>query len=122
MANAVLLGDFNVFTTNDATFKAIEKADFEIPAGLKSIRTPIWTTVDQMAFLAPDVKSQVSVAKAGVFPFSTRCTYDDQATYLPDAKTYREWRTHKMSDHLPIWVELRWISAPTIQRKLLPVP
>ena len=124
--NAVLLGDFNVFTTNDATFKAIEKADFEIPAGLKGKYTNanLDKPFDQMAFLAPDVKSQVSVAKAGVFPFFDQVyRHDDQATYLPDkdAKTYREWRTYKMSDHLPIWVELEVdFGADYLKRKAKP--
>ena len=109
--NAILLGDFNVFSTNDATFKAIEKADFEIPAGLKGKYTNanLDKPFDQMAFLAPDIKSQVNVAKVGVFPFFDQVyRNDDLAAYLPDkdAKTYREWRTYKMSDHLPIWVEL----------------
>lgn len=124
--NAVLLGDFNVFTTNDATFKAIEKADFEIPAGLKGKYTNanLDKPFDQMAFLAPDVKSQVSVAKAGVFPFFDQVyRHDDQATYLPDkdAKAYREWRTYKMSDHLPIWVELGVdFGADYLKRKAKP--
>lgn len=109
--NAILLGDFNVFTTNDATFKAIEKEDFEIPAGLKGKYTNanLDKPFDQMAFLAPDVKSQVQVAKAGVFPFFDYVYRDDDhSVYLSskDAKTYREWRTYKMSDHLPIWAEL----------------
>lgn len=124
--NAVLLGDFNVFSTNDATFKAIEKADFEIPAGLKGKYTNanLDKPFDQMAFLAPDVKRQVSVAKAGVFPFFDQVyRNNDQATYLPekDAKTYREWRTYKMSDHLPIWVELEVdFGADYLKRKAKP--
>lgn len=109
--NVILLGDFNIFSTHDETFLALEKANFNIPAGLKGQYTnaKLDKPFDQMAFLAPDVEKQMSVAKAGVFPFFEHVYRDtDRAVYLPDKddKTYRTWRTYKMSDHLPIWVEL----------------
>ena len=62
-----------------------------------------------MAFIAPDAKKQLETAKAGVFPFFDHVYRDvDLETYLPGGtiKKYKEWRTYKMSDHLPIWVEL----------------
>ena len=47
--------------------------------------------------------------KSGVFPFFDFVYRDvDAATYLPGkpATDYRQWRTFKMSDHLPVWVQL----------------
>jgi endonuclease/exonuclease/phosphatase family metal-dependent hydrolase len=109
--NAILLGDFNVFSTNDLTFQALEKGDFKLPAGIKGKYTNanLDKPFDQMAFIAPDVARQLELAKAGVFPFYNYVYRDDEAaTYLPDNQKakFREWRTYKMSDHLPIWVEL----------------
>lgn len=109
--NLILLGDFNIFSTNDKTFMAIEKGQFHIPANLRGKYTnaKLDKPFDQMAFIAPDVERQMSVARAGVFDYFEHVYRDgDRPVYLPDKddQTYAEWRTFKMSDHLPIWVEL----------------
>ena len=110
--NVILLGDFNIFSTKDKTFLAIEKGGFEIPAKIKGQYTNagLDKPFDQIAFLAPDMKRQVEIAKAGVFPFFEYVyRNEDRATYLQGKSepTYRQWRTYKMSDHLPLWVELK---------------
>jgi len=108
--NAVLLGDFNVFKTTDETFKALKKADFQVPAGLEGqyTNTKLDKPFDQMCFLAPDVERQVRVARAGVFPFFDHVyRAEDWKEYgAKTQKAFMQWRTYKMSDHLPIWVEL----------------
>ncbi len=124
--NTILLGDFNVFSTKDRTFLALEKGRFHIPAGLRGQYTnaKLDKPFDQMAFMAPDVDRQIDLARAGVFPFFKYVYRDsDRAEYLPkaDDKTYREWRTYKMSDHLPIWVELGVdFSTDYLERKANP--
>lgn len=67
--NAILLGDFNVFSTNDKTFMALEKANFKLPTGLRGKYTNanLDKPFDQMAFLAPDVERQMQTMRAGVF-------------------------------------------------------
>jgi endonuclease/exonuclease/phosphatase family metal-dependent hydrolase len=109
--NAILLGDFNIFSTNDETFKTIEKEKFEIPASLKGIYTNAKQDkpFDQIAFLARDVKTQMALAKSGTFPFFDYVYRDaDQEVYQPNMEEskYKQWRTFKMSDHLPLWVEV----------------
>lgn len=109
--NTILLGDFNIFSTEDETFKALEKAKFVLPKGLRGTYTNanLDKPFDQMAFLAPDVEKQVQLAKTGVFPFYNYVYRDvDKDTYFSgqEKTTYNQWRTFKMSDHLPIWVEL----------------
>ncbi len=126
----LLLGDFNIFATTDATLKAIEKAGFCIPPELQSIEG---TNVDhkkhydQIAYFPVEQKIGFT-GKAGVFDFydSVFRLGTDDATYLPAAranyerakkktlapdrwpgKGFREWRTYQMSDHLPMWVELK---------------
>lgn len=109
--NAILLGDFNVFGLEDETFKVLEKGAFKVPAGIRGKYTnaKLDRPFDQMAFIAPDVDRQIEKAKGGVFPFFNYVYRDSEASvYLKDKdqKGYREWRTYKMSDHLPVWVEL----------------
>ena len=109
--NAVLLGDFNIFSTNDETLKAIEKEMFEIPAKLKGTYTNAIQDkpFDQIAFLAQEVQTQMGLAKAGTFPFFDHVYRDaDWQIYQPQTtlNKYKQWRTFKMSDHLPLWVEV----------------
>ena len=109
--NTILLGDFNIFSTEDETFKAIEKAEFKLPEGLRGTYTNanLDKPFDQMAFLAPDVDKQVKLAKTAVFPFFNYVYRDaDKDIYFSgqEKTTYHQWRTFKMSDHLPVCVEL----------------
>ncbi len=109
--NTVLLGDFNIFSTEDETFKAIEREKFAIPAKIKGTYTNAKRDkpFDQIAFLAKDVESQMGLAKAGTFPFFDHVYRDsDRKVYQPNAteNAYKQWRTFKMSDHLPLWIEL----------------
>jgi len=109
--NSILLGDFNIFSTNDKTFKALEKEEFEIPASLKGTYTNAAKNkpFDQIAFLSKDIKTQLAVARSGTFPFFDYVYRDsDWKLYQPKMteNKYKQWRTFKMSDHLPLWVEL----------------
>jgi len=109
--NTVLLGDFNIFSVHDETLQAIEKENFHIPASLKGTYTNAIQDkpFDQIAFLARDVEKQLGLARAGAFPFFDHVYREaDWKTYLPNKtlKEYKQWRTFKMSDHLPLWVEL----------------
>ena len=124
--NAILLGDFNIFSTKDKTFTAIEKKNFKIPASLKGTYTNVTQdkSFDQIAFLARDIEWQMDVAKSGTFPFFNYVYRDaDWKVYLPNAKEsqYKQWRTFKMSDHLPLWVELGVdFGTDYLERKLKP--
>ena len=51
----------------------------------------------------------MALAKSGVFPFFDHVYRDlDRQVYQPNMteNEYRQWRTFKMSDHLPLWVEV----------------
>jgi endonuclease/exonuclease/phosphatase family metal-dependent hydrolase len=84
---------------------------FEIPANLKGTYTNAIKDkpFDQIAFLAKDIQTQMGLAKAGTFPFFDHVYREaDWKTYQPKMtlNEYKQWRTFKMSDHLPLWVEL----------------
>ena len=83
---------------------------------------------DQITFIAPDLEDRLQPSEAGVFDFhehvyrtddeplyageigenylrkddSTERTERGRTTYY---RTY--WRTHQMSDHLPMWISLK---------------
>lgn len=108
--NAILLGDFNVFSTKDKTYEALTSEGFEMPAGLAGQYTnaALDKPFDHIAFLAPDVQRQVAVCNAGVVAYYDHVyrEADWQDYGQKSLKAFRQWRTYKMSDHLPIWVEL----------------
>jgi endonuclease/exonuclease/phosphatase family metal-dependent hydrolase len=124
----ILLGDFNIPDVDDSTMKALEKYGFTVPAEIKQHPSDLGGTnhYDQIAFnLKLDKNMTVfneKEQKAGAFHFEeTVYTERDLETYrgyFPDkikGKTDAEikkyylstWRTLQMSDHLPLWVELK---------------
>ena len=127
--NYILLGDFNIFKTSDATMKALEKGGFYIPQAIRQHPTDLGRTrhYDQIAFkLRLDENMPVFTEgnqRAGAFDFS-KSVYRPQdldlyQRYFADeyvvGKTEQEileyyrkyYRTFQMSDHLPLWIELK---------------
>lgn len=128
--NMILLGDFNIFDTQDLTLKAITDAGFIIPEQLKGhpSNAPKTKHYDQIAFIAPELEDHLQLSEAGVFDFYEHVyRIDDEPLYVQEMgesyshkddgterteqgrttyyKTY--WRTHQMSDHLPMWISLK---------------
>jgi endonuclease/exonuclease/phosphatase family metal-dependent hydrolase len=126
----ILLGDFNIFDTKDKTFQALENNDFTVPiVGKTNLGDDKY--FDQIAFHDPrnllwpkkrDLPIK-NVPRTGVFRF-LECVFRDKDLESYDAdmletcpdkypknenkeKFYRNWRTFQMSDHCPLWVELR---------------
>ncbi|RMF01782.1 MAG: endonuclease/exonuclease/phosphatase, partial [Bacteroidetes bacterium] len=118
--NLILLGDFNIFRKSNKTFAQITR-NFYIPEELQDLPSNVSQNkfYDQIAFRG---KVPIARIKAGIFNFFNHVyrPEDEQhyAPQMPDTytkktdaaakaryyKTY--WRTHQMSDHLPMWVEL----------------
>jgi endonuclease/exonuclease/phosphatase family metal-dependent hydrolase len=128
--NMILLGDFNIYDTTDSTLKAITDAGFEIPEQLKGHPSNAQKTkhYDQIAFISPDLEGRLELSEAGVFDYYEHVYRpDDQELYAKEmgeaylrtsdgterteqgrATYYRTyWRTFQMSDHLPMWIQLR---------------
>ena len=125
-SNLILLGDMNVVSPNDKTMKALNKSGFVVPDGLtlptNMLRNKFY---DQIAFLYKRDELELSdnEPNSGVFNvFDTVFRPRDSETYYPlgkgngkwpntveERKKYfrKEWRTWQMSDHLPLWIELR---------------
>ena len=130
----VLLGDFNIFSTDDPTFKAIVDAGFFIPPQFREVTSNAagGKHFDQMAFVSRAYDEQVvqerlQQANAGVFDFFQYVYRDDDdanyagemgSAYEEDSNGnqrdqrekrnyFRQWRTFQMSDHFPMWMELQ---------------
>ncbi|MDH7448415.1 hypothetical protein [Aquimarina sp. 2201CG14-23] len=116
-----VLGDFNIIGKGHPTMDALESNGFEIPEELKSIpgsnvARDKW--YDQIAFWKPSQTNgyaRLEVLAANIFDFYEHIfTLEDEDAYreeegngLKTSTNYKTWRTYKMSDHLPMWVELR---------------
>jgi endonuclease/exonuclease/phosphatase family metal-dependent hydrolase len=119
-----VLGDFNILGAGHPTMQALESHGFEIPAAIKEL--PAGSNVerdkayDQIAFWKPGAVrafASLDVKGAGIFD-----VFDHVFTNAPKEAAfytqvmqdlhgrtwdYRMWRTYQLSDHLPLWVELR---------------
>jgi len=121
----VLLGDFNIFKRTDATMQAMVRQGWSVPPQLQSIpgsNVPKDKHYDQIAIRADPAERRhfETTGRAGVFdPFEYVYRLDDEPMHEAtmgedyigkDAKGrtryYKEWRTHQLSDHLPMWIEV----------------
>ena len=127
--NYILLGDFNTFQHNDATMKALEKHGFYIPDAIREHPTDLGKAkfYDQIAFSLKIDSNMIVFAedkqRAGAFDFTEtvytpqdlnlyREYFDDKITLNKTEKEITSyyltnWRTFQMSDHLPLWIELK---------------
>lgn len=117
-----VLGDFNIIGAGHPTLSALESSGFLIPEALKSVpgtNVARDKAYDQIAFWEPTRSTgyaRLDVLAANVFDFFEHVLRRDQeAVYRAEAPEngmrettrYLDWRTYKMSDHLPMWIELR---------------
>lgn len=112
-----VLGDFNIIDHEHETMQALEANGFEVPQAIREIpgsNVDKSKAYDQIAFWEPKRNRghvRVDVRKAGVFDFFEHVyTLADHAAgiYEPERSqgSFKTWRTYKMSDHLPMWIEL----------------
>lgn len=122
----ILVGDFGIGGPSDVVAKSLERSGFDVPEALIKRRLGLdgnGTHYDQIAFRAKT--DRLELVRAGTFRFFDavfRNNDDDFATYeklMPEEKANdlwnggprgyygAQWRTWQMSDHLPLWVELK---------------
>lgn len=125
--NIILLGDFNIFSTGDETYAAFIDNGWDVSEGLFGARTNTGNkkrSFDQIAY-RNDAKNVQATGRSGVFDFfdvvyhaDDRKLYEKELKKIPKYLTYTEekkkqryyktyWRTYQMSDHLPLWMELK---------------
>jgi len=98
----IVMGDFNIPTTNDRFFKAITSKGLEIPRGLRGVTHGTNLAKDKrydQILHYPNYPENFS-NKGGVLDFYE----DDHEPLFPGmAKTAF---TYQLSDHLPLWLQL----------------
>lgn len=117
----ILIGDMNIEQPDDAGMKALTSNNFTVPnMGTTSLTGT--KHYDQIAFTGP-VNETHMLAKGAiqwhkaVFVEEEFTDYEQIAMDIRDKPNtgkpysdwpseYKTWRTHEMSDHLPIWIEL----------------
>jgi len=127
--NYILLGDFNIFHPDDSTMVALEKNGFYVPFALRGHPTNFGKNkyYDQIAFKLKMEPKMIIFSeenqRAGAFDFTDliyprqdlniyRRHFDEKVL---EGKTEQQleayymtnWRTFQMSDHLPLWIELK---------------
>ncbi|MCL2644422.1 MAG: endonuclease/exonuclease/phosphatase family protein [Betaproteobacteria bacterium] len=112
--NLIMLGDFNIFNRKDVTMQAITKAGFVVPDELQAVpgsNVDKNKHYDQIAFYKK-LERMKPTGRAGVFDFYEHVyRKDDESLYAEErAKkpgiSFKDWRSYRMSDHLPMWIEL----------------
>jgi endonuclease/exonuclease/phosphatase family metal-dependent hydrolase len=136
VGNFILLGDFNIVSPEHRTMEALTRHGFVIPEALQASPSNMFRTkhYDQIAFYVQEGQLQIEEHEkaAGALNYYetlyTAADFDAYDTLLEGERrklwdtdeegnarseagkrTYyeREWRTWQMSDHLPMWVELK---------------
>lgn len=112
--NLIMLGDFNIFNRKDVTMEAITQAGFVVPEELNSIpgsNVAKNKHYDQIAYYKRLARLKPT-GRAGVFDFFEQVyRLEDEAAYAKErtekpGRSFKDWRTYRMSDHLPMWIEL----------------
>ena len=106
--NLVVLGDFNMPKADpaDPIYKALTKKGLQVPAHTSQVGSSIASDAhyDQIAFFPGDVQ-QAFTGNMGVFDYD-QVLFPDlfQARGAQDYKTFAKYH---ISDHRPMWMELR---------------
>jgi endonuclease/exonuclease/phosphatase family metal-dependent hydrolase len=120
----IALGDFNIVHPEHETMEALLTNDFVIPDPLRQVpgtNVSQDNYYDQIALWDGEsarrkTYTRIRPYRAGVFDFfEVVYRTDEESIYRPFMRkpgsddfyaSYSRWRTHQMSDHLPMWVEL----------------
>ncbi len=129
-ANWILLGDFNIIGEQTDGYKILNAKGFKVPEKLQkgagsNLKKDKW--YDQIAVHVS--QNQFEIVSAGVFDWQ-ETVFNDPSAYKPeldaiaakkaaappkpvddeeeeDDTKFATWKTYQMSDHLPLWIELR---------------
>jgi len=114
----IFLGDMNIESPDDATMTALTKNGFTAPL-FGATNLAGGNHFDQLAFTSENIKTNLQ--RHGCFDWRSAIYKKDERSHYkkiaekmrgrPYAKwneaIYRGWTTWEMSDHMPIWVELK---------------
>ncbi|RZT42027.1 endonuclease/exonuclease/phosphatase family protein [Cupriavidus agavae] len=111
--NLLLLGDFNIFNRQDVTMEGITRAGFVVPEPLQSVpgsNVAKNRHYDQIAYfrrlsrMRPTGRAGVFDLYEHVYRLADADLYQAERQVRP-GRSFKDWRTYRMSDHLPMWIE-----------------
>jgi hypothetical protein len=140
--NYILLGDFNVVSPDHRTMEALRSEKFVIPQAIDGdvVREEGDHFYDQIAVRVKDTRFDVTAGgMVRIFKDVFRDNDEDRAIYdsalprqdpeedgehdemTPQARQalYRKWRTWQMSDHQPLWIEIKTDYAEHYLKRLV---
>ena len=105
----VALGDFNMpkCQPGDPIFNALTKFGLELPEHSTQIASSIASDAnyDQIAFM-PGMTAECFTGSKGVFDFDT-CVFPDLWQGGANKKNFKSYVRYYLSDHRPMWVQLK---------------
>ncbi|MBW0172324.1 MAG: endonuclease/exonuclease/phosphatase family protein [Hydrogenophaga sp.] len=124
--NLLILGDFNIFNRKDVTMEALTMAGFLVPSELQDVpgsNVEKSKHYDQIAYYR-QLQALKPQGRAGVFDFYEHVyRLEDEPLYAAQraqkpGRSFKDWRTYQMSDHLPMWIEFGVDDADAYLQKL----
>jgi hypothetical protein len=116
--NIILAGNFNIRNADSAAVQAFRGEGFAVPP--EHIHPTSAFRPDgfyDMIGLLVNAPGAVTIGRSGSFlPFGHVLRESDSEVYahaaaaggIRQAKTFKRWRTEQLSDHLPLWMELKF--------------
>ena len=123
--NIVLAGNFNIRSADSPAVQAFRSEGFEVPP--EHIHPTSAYRPDgfhDLIGLLVNASGVVTIGRSGSFlPFGHVLRESDTEAYayaVPDdgmrqAETFKRWRTEQLSDHLPLWMELKFSESRVME-------
>ena len=108
--NIILAGNFNLRRADSKELEALTASGLTIDPQTLHPSTFTQKHYYDVIGLLMQGAEEATVGGSGAFnPFDHVYRVDEEHRYTPDVKAggYRMWRTKQLSDHLPVWLELR---------------
>ena len=102
----ILMGDFNISSKRQATFKAITSKGLRLPGGLREPKDGFGANLDKSKrydqILHYPTHESLYTGRGGVLDFYA----GNHSPLFPDVSMTKTEFTYQLSDHLPLWVQL----------------
>lgn len=113
----ILLGDFNISKRTSDTYQLLLEAGYRSPANHVDITTTVGAKkyqYDRIFIKERDAGFEI-ISGGKIDLFENVFTDTEEEDYRDlvlkkdgtPAKSYKQWRTHQLSDHQPLWVEFK---------------
>lgn len=113
----ILLGDFNISKISSDTYQLLKEAGYSSPNSHSDITTTVGKKKAQYdRIFVKEREAGFEIISGGKIELFKNLFVDSEEALYKDlvkkkdgtpAKSYKQWRTHQLSDHEPLWVQFR---------------